>query len=288
MDKIENQGFYGTPTASIDWCELNYIYSPYIAEFYNTFSSLIISAFGIYGIWIMMPNINTGVEKEHIKILKELDVRNKVILSYISLIVVGVGSAFYHATLLYQNQLFDELPMIYTALIMLYIMVTVGEEKTKKGFKGGVLGNSLLRHLLPYLLIAYGLFVTITILVIQDQPKILQVSFGALVFYVVFHSIYLINKKKPDGIPSNPDSYLYKYAFVSMLVGFTCWVVERYFCRNGKTFGFQLHAFWHFFTGMSTYVWTQFLICKLLEAKHYCVGIKHTLGLPRIHAIKRF
>lgn len=42
----------------------------------------------------------------------KLHVKRRVHLSYIALGVVGVGSALFHATLLYSCQLLDELPMV--------------------------------------------------------------------------------------------------------------------------------------------------------------------------------
>ncbi|EGC34298.1 hypothetical protein DICPUDRAFT_153506 [Dictyostelium purpureum] len=278
--------YWGKVTSNIDWCELNYIKSRYIAEFWNSISSFVISLYAIYGIYLNYSKRSTS--PYHIQVINQLGFVKRLNIAFFFLFLVGIGSVAFHATLLYENQLFDELPMIYTALIMLYIMVTVGEEKTKNGYKGGCLGNSIVRHVLPYFLVAYGTLVTVCLFVITTQPKILQISYGILVFYVVFHSIYLLNKKKPEGLPKSHDGYLYKYSFVSMLTAYVCWLVERFFCNNGTTFGLELHSCWHILSGLGVFVWTQFLICKLLEAKHYSVGIKHFIGIPHVYAIKRF
>jgi len=37
---VSTVGWWGHPTASIDWCEENYVVSYYIAEFWNTISNL--------------------------------------------------------------------------------------------------------------------------------------------------------------------------------------------------------------------------------------------------------
>ena len=41
----ETEGFWGPVTASIDWCEENYERTPYLAEFWNSISSLFLFLF---------------------------------------------------------------------------------------------------------------------------------------------------------------------------------------------------------------------------------------------------
>ncbi|KAF2071753.1 hypothetical protein CYY_006938 [Polysphondylium violaceum] len=277
--------YWGEPTSNIDWCENNYVQSPYIAEFYNSVTSAIISAYALYGIYLLTRMHNSY----HHNLMAKEGFIGRLNIAYFSLFLVGAGSVAFHATLLYQNQLFDELPMIYTSLILLYILMTVGETKNANGtYKGGFLGNSLLRHILPYLLVVYGLFITVTIIVIKDQPKILQISYGALVIYIVLHSAFLIEKRDSESISTqrSPDNYLYRYAFCAFLAGYALWVTERFFCQDGYVIvGLQLHAIWHILTGLGVFVWTQFLICKLLEAKGYKIQLQHFLGIPNVVAI---
>jgi len=42
-------GFWGPPTSSIDWCETNYAQSRFVAEWFNTTSSLALVAAGLLG-----------------------------------------------------------------------------------------------------------------------------------------------------------------------------------------------------------------------------------------------
>jgi hypothetical protein len=36
---VDPSGFWGVPTASINWCEQNYAVIPWVAEFWNTLSA---------------------------------------------------------------------------------------------------------------------------------------------------------------------------------------------------------------------------------------------------------
>ena len=47
---MDPSGFWGVPTASIDWCEQNYAITPFVAEFWNTLSSLAMVIAGVVGL----------------------------------------------------------------------------------------------------------------------------------------------------------------------------------------------------------------------------------------------
>eukprot|EP01121_Diplochlamys_sp_Union-15-3_P017872 TRINITY_DN6384_c0_g1_i6.p1 TRINITY_DN6384_c0_g1~~TRINITY_DN6384_c0_g1_i6.p1 ORF type:complete len:135 (+),score=17.20 TRINITY_DN6384_c0_g1_i6:41-406(+) len=89
--------FWGNVTASIDWCEGNYEVSPYFAEFWNSVSSLAISFMGLLGVFQCLKY--------------RLEIR--FLVQNLLIILVGLGSAAYHGTLLYTLQMWDELPMVY-------------------------------------------------------------------------------------------------------------------------------------------------------------------------------
>ncbi|KAG2235415.1 hypothetical protein INT48_005765 [Thamnidium elegans] len=48
--------YWGPVTSTIDWCEENYIVSPYIAEFFNTITNLGFVFFSLFGIYNVFRN----------------------------------------------------------------------------------------------------------------------------------------------------------------------------------------------------------------------------------------
>ena len=75
------------------WCESKFIYSIYIAEFWNSFSSLVISLIGYLGLWF---HYDVNLDKTPWKIL----------------IFIGLSSFWFHFTLSFLGQFFDELGII--------------------------------------------------------------------------------------------------------------------------------------------------------------------------------
>lgn len=103
--KSVRHGYWGPPTADFDWCEENYPYSEglmqYIAEPWNTLSNLMWQPLSVY----------TGLR---LRKCGMLDAQALCTLAFT--ILIGTGSFLFHATLRYEAQLLDELPMFGFAL----------------------------------------------------------------------------------------------------------------------------------------------------------------------------
>ncbi len=95
-----------TPSV-VDWCEPNYVFTPLVAEFWNTVSSLLITVAGIAGA------IRWGGRAE--------DRRFQIAFGLFAF--VGLGSAAFHGTLLRVTQALDELPMVYFGLVAVWILL---------------------------------------------------------------------------------------------------------------------------------------------------------------------
>ncbi|KAG8471042.1 hypothetical protein KFE25_009463 [Diacronema lutheri] len=96
-------GFWGSPTALHTFCEPKYAPSYFFAEMFNSISSLIFCAAAIY-------------------LLVDRDIRADlvVVLLAVALFIIGLGSAAFHATMLWEYELWDELPMlVFVALALL-------------------------------------------------------------------------------------------------------------------------------------------------------------------------
>lgn len=86
-------GYWGPRTASVDWCEPNYVYTPYIAEFFNTLSSLAIVGSGVFGL------SSYGRYSYH----------RRFFFPSALMVLIGLGSVAFHGTLQYWGQALDEL-----------------------------------------------------------------------------------------------------------------------------------------------------------------------------------
>eukprot|EP01060_Flectonema_neradi_P015751 TRINITY_DN2239_c2_g2_i2.p1 TRINITY_DN2239_c2_g2~~TRINITY_DN2239_c2_g2_i2.p1 ORF type:complete len:267 (+),score=2.85 TRINITY_DN2239_c2_g2_i2:53-853(+) len=93
---MADKGYWGPITASVDWCESNYEHTQYVAELFNTISSLPVAIMGLYaykrskGRYGLLYNI-----------------------ACVGMIIIGLGSASFHGTLLRECQMLDEIPMLW-------------------------------------------------------------------------------------------------------------------------------------------------------------------------------
>ena len=92
---------WGHHTGTIDWCETNYSHSRYIAEFVNSLTNFPSIFLGLYGLYHTQTQ---GIPLRYG-------------LCFLGLSLIGVGSFGFHASLRWEWQLMDELPMVCPCLL---------------------------------------------------------------------------------------------------------------------------------------------------------------------------
>jgi dihydroceramidase len=103
-DPVDILGYWSPITSTVDWCELNYEVTHYVAEFVNTLTNVSFLFLGLIGIYSCYK---TRAE-------------TRFYLCLLSYMLVGLGSFLFHGTLYYEMQLLDELPMMFGSSIFAY------------------------------------------------------------------------------------------------------------------------------------------------------------------------
>ena len=81
----QSAGYWGEKiTSTIDWCEVNYEITDYIAEFWNTVSNLVM---------IILPIIclHWSIKQKHNNKLHKYSVSNSLKFCFLALCSIGVG-----------------------------------------------------------------------------------------------------------------------------------------------------------------------------------------------------
>lgn len=208
-------GFWGEPTANIDFCEENYALSPWVAEFWNAISSFSFVVVAALGMWACAS----------------FNLETRFVVAYIATAVLGLGSALFHATLLHSMQLLDELPMIWAVLSGIFIIFTID-------VKDGHDHPPKLRYLPAALAITAFLF-TLSEIFLSNYPEIFQVAFSLIASFLAYRCIrYTLRTKHAAQY-----SWMMQLSLFCYLVGCQLWILEAHMCN--KLAHLQLHAWWH-------------------------------------------
>jgi dihydroceramidase len=210
--------FWDPVTSTIDWCEENYAVTPYIAEFWNTISNLAYIILGLYGL-----HQSWNHEK-----------RFKV--TFLCLILVGVGSIFFHATLKWEGQLSDEIAMLMATLSTLYLLLS-----TKN------IGSVRRYILIGGLFLIFVVFVIIYIFL--QWALLFQVGWVSLVIVVVYRFMKLIQQMEIAV------QRYYRIITIIFVLAAMMWLIEQLTCTSFPIVKLlKLHAlFWHIGTAIGAY-----------------------------------
>ncbi|KAG9038201.1 hypothetical protein FRB95_002641 [Tulasnella sp. JGI-2019a] len=209
-------GPWGNHTSSIDWCEDNYTHHPLVAEFWNTFSNIPFIALGIFGI------LSTRA--------LPVRIRSRAALTHAFVAIIGMGSFVFHATLLWHAQvILDELPMLWSAAMGLYLTRVGGADHGSTGLKMLMIA---VPTGLSWLYLSY------------PNPVLHQVAYGvmqAIIITQVVRMFKRLPRETAEQVRMREEcrSQFYKGAGFCLL-GFAIWNVDNIFCdhltgiRSGK------------------------------------------------------
>jgi dihydroceramidase len=153
--------FWGAVTSSENWCEPDYLYSPYIAEFYNTLSSVPIIVTALIAVLI---GVRSGFQA-------------RFVVPCALTALVGVGSVAFHGTLQYWGQAMDELFMVYAASAYM-VMIALSD-------------RSIPTHLVVPLACAWDVLFTAAYAFLRNGPffVVFCVIFGLLSTWLCYSSL---------------------------------------------------------------------------------------------------
>ncbi|MFL5396533.1 MAG: ceramidase domain-containing protein [Myxococcales bacterium] len=213
---VDPVGFWGAPTASIDWCEQNYALLPWVCEAFNTVSSLAMVLAGALG-------------------LSRRSFGRHVRVAFALLVLVGLGSIAFHATLRFELQMLDELPMLYLVTWMTWLLVENGVEPR--------LGRWFPAVLVVYVVVATGA----TLQRGGAQFLAFHLSFGTLEIFCLARVTWLA--LRPGNAPVRRSFVLGLAAYAA---GIAAWFVDLKACTLLRVIlpahgvpNPQLHAWWH-------------------------------------------
>ncbi|KAF5546758.1 YPC1-alkaline ceramidase [Fusarium napiforme] len=170
------EGFWGEPTSTLNWCEEDYVISHYAAEITNTLTNALFIALGVRG-------VRNCFKYKHDTVF---------VIAYLGYLLVGCGSFAFHATLSYPMQLVDELSMIYTTSILCYAIFTHDRSR-------------LFSIFLAIGLVLLSISITAYYHYIQD-PTFHQNAFSILFLATVFRSLYTMEATLRPTLSDNDAS----------------------------------------------------------------------------------
>lgn len=218
-------GFWDPISALIDWCEENYVTSPYIAEFWNTISNI--------GYFLLMIVVFTRS--------KNNDVHTR--LYSLSLLLLAIGSSLFHATLRYDAQMLDEGPMV--LLLVNTVVDTLLLYPRFQRCRPKISG---------LFVVSLSFIISVINMALKSRLFIPICTFVLLNLHLAF-TLYLCRKQLI------PIRYM-SIGSVLCTLGFICWNIDSIFCMRVRyirhlihPFGFLLqgHMWWHILTAIGVY-----------------------------------
>jgi len=224
-------GYWGHPNSIIDFCEPNYFISHYFAEFFNCLSSI-----------PMVVQALLGLVLTHKYATKQFRYK----MCFVSLMLVGIGSSLFHASLKYKYQLLDELPMLILSANTLFCTLTAKSNSRTKN---------------EYYLMLFMMSITAAECVLYIYFQIWSIFFwgysiNVLIITYIVYTVYLKSSPMVRRV--------FTLGWACYYGGFLCWCADMAFCDYVQAL--HLHSFWHLGAGYGAYL--NFILLIVIRAKY--------------------
>ena len=227
-------GKWDPVSANIDWCERNYIWTYYIAEFHNTMTSFLFcvaSVICVYYHWYLADEM--------------------FIFGFVLLAIVGVGSAAFHGMLTYDAELWDEIPMMWVSMVMCYNIYFHDKPTTR-------FSKKLIPYMIGWLSFVTLLIVTAARIERRGRLEIFARALGSLSFTPPFLYTLIRVFDIAKANVENDDIYnQFKVGMTGIYLAQAFWVTDISACATLQKLPLEphLHAYgWHMLMAYSVYV----------------------------------
>ncbi|EPE27582.1 hypothetical protein GLAREA_04373 [Glarea lozoyensis ATCC 20868] len=226
--------FWQAPNSQANFCEEDYIITPYIAEFMNTLTNLIYLFYAYHGI---KNNANR----------KDAILRN---LPYLGIACVGIGSGVFHSTLKNYTQWGDDLSMLVATATVIHRVFTYDKSLNYTVIHGLTLFSAMT---------AFSIWHCVT-----DELFMHSVVFGVMIVIVRQKTRSVIKVRVTDPAVLKDVRLLAVFGAIFFASGFAIWNVDIMMCNTltawKRTIGLpwsfvlELHGWWHILTGLGAYI----------------------------------
>jgi alkaline ceramidase len=223
-------------SSPIDWCEDNYATTPLVAEFWNSVSSL---SFVVAGCAVPFFFTTEGMSVKDAK-GKIVQYEPNFVIIWLFIILVGIGSTLFHATLSVAGQVLDELPIC--LLVVTATLMATPRNKWTPHCRERFFSRKFFFCMTPSLTVICVLYPSLSHVVCLLAVPATVVGFLRLYFQM------------PVAVRPTKTIQL---TLVLLLSAIACWVADRVYCSELQAllgFNPQLHSWWHIL--MSGVVWT--------------------------------
>lgn len=226
---------------TIDWCEDNYAVQTWVAEFWNTWTSVLCAA--VFLVWLCQPSPPAAGAVPWLHLLFSF---------------IFAGSAAFHGTLTWVGQLLDEVPIM--AFCAFSLAVCFDNLSLQSGFKRSWWGLG------PRVLAAACVAETMALTILYTlHTKAYGVFLTGVVVQAALHwpfMLYFIWKR------TQWDRAALGMLAMHVGVGYSgagLWLLENTFCSQLKAL--NLHAVWHITSTLALKPWVDLLVyCRLRAA----------------------